>query len=49
VVSWFARQGGSAALPSVISRMVFEIFPFFFFLIFVLKSEKFVFVFGVPL
>ena len=31
VVSWFAREGGSAALPSVISRMVFEIFPFFFF------------------
>jgi hypothetical protein len=35
VVSWFAREGGSAALPSVISRMVFEIFFIFFLKIFV--------------
>jgi hypothetical protein len=31
VFSWFARQGGSAALPRLNSWMVFEIFPFFFF------------------
>ena len=40
-VLWFAREGGSAALPRIIVRMVFEIFPFFFFffLNFCFKSD----------
>ncbi len=51
VFSWFAREGGSAALPRVKVRMVFEIFPFFFFFFFkffVLKVTN-LFFFGVPL